>query len=305
MQTSNIRGLHYDLSSNDYHNEKGSFSSSQLKDLIEDPEYFYRKHIKKEIEREQIPAFDIGTYFHTALLEPEKLTLECAVFEGVRRGKDWDKFKEDNAGKAIITKTEFDQAQGLINAVKNSPIASGRLGRGRPEVSCFVELLICGSSIYSTELGAELTLSGWQKAKVPKKGISIVVKVRADLLGDDFILDLKSTTGNTKSAFQMRQKISSYQYDLSAALYIDMFNVYVEKTISDFIWVFSSKDYFNSKSYVGSGTMIQIGRAKYMKALLSLAEGIETDWQFEDSLGILEPQPYELEWIKPKDGDLL
>lgn len=300
-------GIVKDMSSSDYHGLAGTFSSSQLKDLLEDPEYFHRKYIKKEIEKLEIPAFDIGTYFHTALLEPEKLKLECAVYEGVRRGKDWEAFKEANANKAIITKTELDQANGLINAVQNSPVAMRRLTKGQPEVSAFVNLRIAESGvIYCHDLEKSVTVTGgFKKEKAPKKGTDITIKVRADLIADDFILDLKSTNGNTKSKYQMRTKVSSYNYDLSAALYLDMFSLVGERVISDFIWVFASKDYFNSKSYVASADMIQIGRAKYFKALFTLAECLENDWQFEDSLGILEPQPFEREWIKPSDGDLL
>jgi hypothetical protein len=297
----------YEMSSSEYHGMAGTYSSSQLKDLLEDPEYFFRKHIKKEIDKEEFPAFDIGTYFHTALLEPEKLKLECAVYEGVRRGKEWEAFKEANKNKAIITKSELDQANGLINAVRNSPIAMNKIGQGRPEISAFVNIRIAeAGEIYCWDLEKSVTIGGgFRNKKAPKKGTDLVIKVRADLLADTFILDLKSTTGNTKSKYQMRQKVSAYNYDLSAALYLDMFSLVGGRVISDFVWVFASKDYYNSKSYLASEDMIQIGRAKYFKALFTLAECLESDWQFEDSLGILEPQPFEREWIKPNDGDLL
>lgn len=294
-----------ELSSVDYHGGEG-YSSSQLKDLLEDPEYFYRKYIAKEIERQESPAFDVGTYFHTALLEPHKLNQECAVFQGIRRGKEWDEFKEKNKGKAIVTKSEWEQADTLIKAVQNSPVAMTRLSRGKPEVSAFVTLTVVGSDIYSKDRKEALGKYGFERVKsVPTKGTDIILKVRADLFHEDFILDLKSTTGNCKSVYQMRTKISSYQYDLSAALYLDIFSLATGKKIDDFIWTFASKDYFNSKSYVATPEMIQVGRAKYKKAILSLADGIENNWQFEDSLGMLSPQPYELEWIKPSDAELL
>jgi PDDEXK-like domain of unknown function (DUF3799) len=298
--------LIYGMSSTDYHSHPNTFSSSQLKDLIEDPEYFYRKYIKKDIERLELPAFDVGSYFHTAILEPEKLTLDCAVFEGIRRGEKWEKFKEDNKGKAIITSNEKAQADGLIEAVRNSPVAMRRITKGQAEVSAFIDLLIVGNDIYCPDPAGLLGRFGFESvSKVPKKGTKVTIKVRADLLAEDFILDLKSTTGNAKSEYDMRSKISNYHYDLSAALYLDMFSLATEKRIDDFIWTFASKDMFNCKNYLASPEMIMVGRAKYRKALLNLAEGLESEWQFEDSMGILKPNPYELEWIKPSDAELL
>jgi hypothetical protein len=299
-------GLIYDMSSQEYHSKAGTYSSSQLKYLLEDPEIFYKKYVTKEIEREENPVFDVGTYFHTSILEPEKIKTECTVFEGIRRGKEWEKFKEDNKGKAIITKTELEQATNLTAAVKNSPIAMGRLERGSPEVSAFEELFISRGEIFST-CGMLLGRYGWEdtKLKPGKDQIPLTLKVRADLLAETFILDLKSTTGNTKNEFNMRASISKYQYDLSAALYLDIFTLATGKVISEFIWTFASKDVGNSKSYMATDENIQVGRAKYKKALLKLADCIAEDWKFEDTLGTLAPNIWELEYIKPKGADLL
>jgi PDDEXK-like domain of unknown function (DUF3799) len=300
-------GIFHDMPSNDYHGMKNSYSSTQLKDALEDPEYFYRKHVVKEIAREESPAFDVGSYFHCAVLEPEKLGDETAVFEGIRRGEKWEKFKEDNKGKAIITKGEFEQAKGLVEAVKSSPVAMGRISRGKPEVSAFIEIKIDGSEIFGPS-GRVLTRSGWatvKGSKPSKSSVSMIIKTRADLLGDDYILDLKSTTGNAKSEFAMRQKVSNYNYDLSAALYLDVFTEAADRHYSEFIWTFASKDNFTSKSYRASTENIMVGRAKYKKALLNIADGIQSGWTFTDSLGILKPQQFELEHIKETASDIL
>jgi hypothetical protein len=294
------------LSSEEYHKKENTYSSSQLKDLLDDPDLFYKKYISKVIEREETPAFDIGTYFHTAILEPHKLKLECAVFGGIRRGKEWEQFKEENKGKAIITKSEFETATKLIESVRNSPMAMGRIGRGNPEVSTFLDILVTGTDIYCPSAESILGKFGWQQvSKMPTKGTKITLKARADLFSEDFILDLKSTTGNAKSEYSMRSKISSYNYDLSASLYLDLFTASTGKTVSEFVWVFASKDYFNSKTYIASEDNILVGRAKWKKAVLNLAEGIQEDWKFQDTIGILRPQPHELEWIKEQGKDLL
>jgi len=297
--------LIYDMTSADYHGDGGTFSSSQLKTMLEDPEVFYQKYITKEIAKESSSAFDVGTYFHTAILEPEKLAEECAVFEGIRRGKAWDYFQEENKGKAIITKGEFEVASRIIEAVKNSPVAMELLSQTKPEVSVFNTLMICDNRVYSP-MGFELKQSGWEKVdKVPSDGTSITIKCRADAFNENFILDLKSTQGNTKNDFLMRKSISNYSYDLSAALYLDMFSLALGKPIHYFYWTFASKDIGNSRTYLASEKNIMVGRAKYKKALVLLGQCIEKDWKFNDSLGILEPNQFELEWLIEKSEDIL
>lgn len=301
-------GIIKDLSSEDYHGIPNVFSSSQIKDALDDIELFYKKHITKAIERVETPAFDIGTYFHTAILEPHKVEKECVVFRGIRRGRAWEDFKVTHAGKAIITDSEFRQAEGIIEAVKNSPVAMNRIRRGEPEVSGFLELVVDGGQIYAKNKKMILGPFGWELPSYSpdlKRSVTIGVKVRADLLGEDFILDLKSTTGNAKSEFQMRQSVSKYNYDLSAALYLDVFSALLNKPMTDFVWTFASKDSFNSKSYLASADNIRVGRAKWKKAVLNIAKAIKDNWEFEDRLGILEPQTFELEYLKQKGEELL
>lgn len=301
-------GMFKDISSDDYHGIRGVYSSSQLKDALKDIEYFYQKYViekPNEEKEESAGYFDVGTYFHTEILEPHKLKDECVVFAGTRRGKDWEAFKAHNQGKAIVTRSEMETAQKLSEAVRKSEIAMTRINRGEPEVSAFIRLRVVGSQIYAITWGRVLSKHGWKEANVPKSGIDIWVKVRADLLAEDFILDLKSTTGNAKLEYDMRGKVSSYSYDLSAALYLDIFSAAKQKTMSEFIWTFASKDYFNCKNYKASQDNILIGRAKWKKAVLNIAEGISSNWQFPEYMGILDPNLYEYEFIKEKVEDLL
>lgn len=294
------------LSSEEYHGTTGTYSSSQYKDLLDDEDVFIKKHILREIEREESAAFDVGTYFHTMVLEPEKVKTECIIFPGkVRRGKEWDKFKAKHKNKTIITQAQKDQAVGLVKAVKDSPVAQEFLD-GQTEVSLFIEINIHQGQIYAPHFGKMLTKDGWVEG--PKKRITgafvIIVKVRADTLGKTYVSDLKSTTGNARSNKSMREKISYYHYDLSASLYLDMFSL-LNPQLKEFIWIFASKDLFNSKSYRASPKNIQVGRAKYMKAMIKMADCARNDWKSIDYLDELEPLPHELEHLVERDRDLL
>lgn len=298
----------YDLSSEEYHRGfPGTYSSSQLKDILEDPEFFYKKHVEKSIEREEIDAFSTGTYFHTAILEPHKLKEEIAIFPGkIRRGAEWEAFQKKHRGKTVLIQGQVEVAERLAEAVKASPVSMGYLQESEPEVSMFLELsVVDGEHIYAADQELFLTSGGWETKKIPsaekKRARKIVVKIRTDALGEDFILDLKSTSGNAKSDREMADKISYYNYDLSAAMYLDVATAVLEREVSSFIWTFASKDKWNCRSYLASQTNIQVGRAKWSTAIRSLAKYLENDWTFEDSLGVLEPKWFELEILKKKE----
>ncbi len=296
------------IPSQEYHGLKGTWSSSQLKKMNEDEELFHSLYIAGTSEKEESAAFDIGTHFHTAVLEPHLVAQECAVFKGVRRGKDWEKFKVDNAGKNIITESEFQTATSIIEAVRNSPVAMSYIQRGKPELSGFLKILVYRDEIFAPGFNLRMTKFGWAKNTIdvrPDRGTTLYLKARADSMGSDFILDLKSTTGNAKNPHLMKSNVSKYQYDLSAALYLDIFSALTQKDLKAFIWTFASKDYRNCRSYQATDENIQIGRVKWTRAVKKLAACIQSDWQFYDTLWMLEPAHFEREHLLQTDSDLL
>lgn len=299
------------LSSEQYHGMEGTYSSSQLKAMLQDPEVFYRKYIAKTEPREENSAFAVGTYFHTSVLEPHKLEKECAVYEGAtRRGEAWEKFQQTHKGKAIVNKTEKALAEKLTAAVKESPISMGFLNNSKPEVSAFIQIYVMGDEVFSFrgDKCFNLTSHGWvptsleyDEEDIKDFGFKLVLKVRADALGqgDGVISDLKSTSGNAKKAFEMQSKVSSYQYDLSAALYLDVFTMASGEEYHTFVWIFASKDVGNSASWKASDKSIMVGRAKWKYAVVQLAKYMQNGWNLPDELGTLEAPTYAVEeWLK-------
>ena len=302
----NLHKLVRDLSSEKYHGLFGTWSSSQFKDMLEDEELFIKKYVKKEIPRVEREVFDTGTYFHTCVLEPHKIKSEIAIYQGkIRRGKEWDAFKAKHPGKTIISKIQQEQGDLMVKAVKGSPVAQEYL-EGEPEVSLFVELHIWQGKIYSKKFEKVLTINGWENCPKPfvDKGYKIIVKVRADTLGETFVSDLKSTSANARIDGSIRNSISNYKYDLSAALYLDMFNL-INPSVREFIWIFASKEARNCATWRASRNNILVGRAKYMKAMVKLADCAQANWELVDCLREAEPMPYEMEWLRQRDTDLL
>lgn len=295
-----------DIPINTYHATPGTYSSSQFKSLLDDEDEFIKKYITKEIEREESPAFDVGTYFHTALLEPEKLKKECVVYpKKIRRGQHWEKFKKAYAGKVILNINQKEQGDKLVKAVKASEKAMEYLV-GKPELSLFTEINVHQGKIYAPHYGKELTIEGWVDGPLKrfKDAFAFIVKVRSDTLGKTFISDLKSTSGNARSERSMKNVVSRYEYDLSAALYLDMFRLKLP-ALQEFVWIFASKELYNSKSYRATELNMKVGRAKYMKAMIRMADCAANDWKLIDCVGNLDPNLHELEYLKEFDRDLV
>jgi len=275
-----------DLTNKQYHEDKDCFSSSQFKLAKEDIEAFHKQYILGEKQNVSNPAFDIGTYYHTAVLEPETLDAECAVFLGkMRRGKEWDAFKEEHEGKAIITKSDYAKADRLIQSTLGNTILQNLMEGGEAELSCFTKV----------------------------QGLD--TKVRSDFIDVDrgFIFDLKSTTGNAKDYKSINKKIDDLDYDLSAALYIDAFNTVLGKdVIKDFYWVVATKDeeFANCQVYKATKKNLAVGRAKYMKAIEEIKRGYKNKWVFKDTIVNIDPTPWAFDQWTPTnqpicDADLL
>jgi len=294
-----------DMSNEAYHGTQGVWSSTQLKDMIDDEEVFIQKYIKKEAAKLEGAALDTGTYLHTAILEPHKVSKEIAVYPGKARfGKEWLLFKDKNKGKTIITEGQKAQGDAMVTAVRASPTSMEYL-KGEAEVSLFVSLLVANGNIYSPHFKKVLGTDGWEDVeKVPSKGFALTVKVRADTVGGTFISDLKSTSGRANKAESVRGSISKYKYDLSAALYLDVFSLVLED-VSAFVWIFASKENPVAAAWVASKRNIQVGRAKWTTAVKRLADLSAANWQLADYLREAEPLSYELEWLNQKDTDLL
>ena len=295
-----------DMSSEAYHGSVGTWSSSQLKDMIDDEEVFIKKYIHGQREQVENEAFDTGTYFHTGVLEPHKVKTEIAVFEGkTRYGKAWDLYKAENKGKCIITAKQKEVGDGMIKAVKGSPVCMEYL-KGEPELSLFVRLIVWRDRIFAPHYDKVLTQNGWEDASAPSldKGYELIVKVRADCLGETFVSDLKSTSGNTTQEGSVRGSISKYKYDLSAALYLDMFSL-VREEVTAFIWIFASKENPRAAAWKASEDNIAIGRAKWSKAVKRMANLAVSKWEIPERLRDAEPLQHEREWLITRESDLL
>ena len=273
-----------ELSSTEYHEDKTYISSSVVKDALSDISYYHKKHVTRElVGKEKSDALDKGTYLHTAILEPEKLDLECAVYTGkTRKGAEWDGFKTLHSGKTIITHEAKESVQIAIDAARDN------------------------------ELIMQLVQSGWHEFSAFHTAFKMgfKVKARADVIGHGFIMDLKSTSANCLDSYALMNAIEDFGYDLSAAFYLDIFYDLLLtcptapeiKPPTDWYWGFASTKYGNSKLVKASEEMLRVGRMKYMTALSNIFEAKKNKWVLPPTMEELGPLSWVRDlWLKGQD----
>lgn len=224
------------ISNEDYHADREYVSSSGLKMLLKDEREYFKKYILGEKEEDQSLALGLGTYIHSSILEPETIPELYAIYPGqVRRGKEWEKFKEENANKLIITNKDQITANSIVRNIEKNDLVKSFITNGKPEESYCGELL------------------------------NLKVKMRADYITPKYILDVKTTSYNM-TLDTLQRTVQYYDYDLSAALYLDI----VAKNKSDvneFYFLFVNTVNYDVTLARASHELIRNGRIKYQKAI--------------------------------------
>jgi hypothetical protein len=138
----------------------------------------------------QIPAFLVGGYFHTAILEPKKLKNFKVVESTSRNSKA---YKEISGGELCLLQTEVDKIELMTDKMMSNEVCRD---------------LIRGSNIEYERPGiTELEGEMW--------------KGKADIVNHDekLIIDLKTTADITK----FKYSASKYNYDSQAYIYSKLF----------------------------------------------------------------------------------
>jgi hypothetical protein len=138
----------------------------------------------------QIPAFLVGGYFHTAILEPEKLNKFKIVESTTRNTKA---YKEISGGELCLLQHEVDKIELMTDKVLNNDVCRD---------------LIRGINVDYEQPGVtELEGLKW--------------KGKADIVNHDekLIIDLKTTADLNK----FKWSASKYNYDSQAYIYSKLF----------------------------------------------------------------------------------
>lgn len=270
-----VEGFNEQCSNEVYHSDRDFVSSSGLKMILKNPREFYRTYVLNESSQNDSPALSIGSYAHTRILEPHLVEVEYAVWGGRRAGPAWKEFEKENEDKTILVSSQKSLVDSMVLEYEKSSVILGDHGNEK-------EVLI---SSFFEHGKAEETLCGYLD--------DFPVKCRFDYRKEfeDFgsINDLKTTNIALGSATieDIKGICDYWNYDLSAALYVDLAEKYTGIP-HDFYFCFLSKKDYSCRIFKASEDMIERGRALYKESIIKLKEARETGVYFKN---IIEELP--------------
>ena len=176
----------YNMPAEQYHSTR-ALSKSGLDQFRKSPAHFLSWQVG-ESRNESTPAMEFGTAVHMAILEPHFFKDRYTVFTGDRRTKDGKAAYEAvlSSGRTPLNEEQWESITGAAAAIHAHPNAALLIDKIKPEVSVF---------------------ANW----------GTKVKARIDGLGDDFIIDVKTTQDASPKAFA--KSIAQFNYHVQAAWY--------------------------------------------------------------------------------------
>jgi len=169
----------------DYYGEFGQqyLSNSNISTLLTNPLSLYTP-------QKRIPAFLVGGYFHTAILEPEKLK-SFKIVEA--KNRNTKVYKELSGGEMCLLQSEADNAQLLIDTVLENDICRS--------------LIHTKNNVFEEPSITEIFNNTW--------------KGKADIINHEekLVIDLKTTSDIERFKWNSQK----YNYDSQAYIYSKLF----------------------------------------------------------------------------------
>lgn len=153
-------------------------------------------HAAEKRERVKVPtdAMILGTALHVAFLEPEMMSDYVIRWDGgVRRGKEWDAFRDEHASKAILTPAGYESLIGMVRSLRAHPFVRKWVGQ-----------------IEDTEVSIAGEFGG------------VPFKARCDALTKEPMVDLKKVRSTDPAT--VTRTVLAFGYHIQAAIYRTMFN---------------------------------------------------------------------------------
>lgn len=253
------------LPAEEYHKHP-AIGHSGLVRLMRSPAH-YRESVTHSPE--PTPAMQLGTAFHTALLEKERFGSTFVVVpkfdrrtkEGKAQALAWE---AENGGKINLTLDQVEAIGRMVIAVREHQGARQLLGCGLMETSGF-----------------------WTD-----KQTGIECRFRPDFLaikGETIVAMIDVKTCVDASAEGFARAIATQGYDVQAAFYQDGLKALSSNTVPFYFIAIEKEAPYAVAVYRASEAMIEVGREKYQASLQLLQWCREHDsWPAYQPDGVIE-----------------
>ena len=199
---------------------KQYLSNSDISTLLKNP-------LALHVPQKTIPAFLVGGYFHTAILEPNKLKNFKIVQSTTRNTKA---YKEISNGELCLLQQEVDQIELMVDKMMSNTVCK--------------DLITSGEVEYEIPGIKEIEGKMW--------------KGKADIVNhsERLIIDLKTTNDIEK----FRYSASKYNYDSQAFIYNQLFGY-------DMLFIVIDKNTHQIKICECSSSFYEKGQRKVQEAV--------------------------------------
>lgn len=221
---------------------------SSLKNMGVSPHY-YRWRLANPEKRKQ--AFVFGGAVHTLLLEPEKFSARYGVFDGVRRGKEWDRWQAINPGVESLKPHELARVEALVETIRKNADAARLLSHGRRE-----EVVTWTDEV-----------------------TGLACKGRLDWIRPDLLVDLK-TSGREPGPRHFAKACIDFGYAAQIAFYADGARQARLITGDERPYIIAARANHDHDVvvYQLSEAALAVGRSIYRRLLRKLVECTEADY---------------------------
>lgn len=225
-------------------------SRSGLMEFLRSPQHYWYKYLSGMAERESTTALDMGTAFHTLLLEPALFEKKVLVWSGAPRntkeGKaEYAEAVQSAAGRVVIKQADFEALKNMAASILAQPVAKKIIVEsGHIEASLF----------YSDEATGALA------------------KARPDYWRKDgIVVDLKTTNDASEEEFQ--KSIVNYGYDIQAFMQMEAVYRVTGERPSNFVFIVVEKEPpYACAFYTADDTLLRCGEYRYNNLMAKYAE---------------------------------
>ncbi len=241
----------------DYHLHD-SISNSGLSLVARSPAHYF--HAPKP---SSMRAMEIGTAFHTALLEPDRYAAEYVVVTGCddRRVSAYKDAAKIYGGHKALTESEGSSVTVMAESIRSNKAANSLMTRkGYAELSAFV--------------------------RDPETGV--LMRCRFDWLTDGGVcIDLKKTQDCREHAFS--RSLHNYRYHVQAAMYSHIYELLFGQPLQAFKLLAVEEDPpCANVLYDIDPLALQHGHTLYRQALESYAKSLENNsWESYSGTGVV------------------
>lgn len=181
-------GTYSMVSNADYHADP-SISASHLHAVARSPQTYFKKYLDpNRPPSEPTAAMKLGTFVHTAVLEPEELDKRYAVCATRKGSTAYNKLIEK--GIEPVIQSQWDQALAMCDSVRNHPEAAWLLSNGKAEQSVW-----------------------WDDEQ-----FELRCKCRPDWWNGDIVIDLKTTKDASPRGFA--SSVANFRYHVQQMHYL-------------------------------------------------------------------------------------